>query len=113
VHALAVEALLVRKLKQRTYDIGAQLGGARLTGDSESVSTAGDFDLQAAFDLSQVLVELSAQIGQTVVVGGFQDDVPGYFYSVQWRLFDLSFVYPPHGDQIVDCKTTSMVYDME
>jgi hypothetical protein len=31
-----------------------------------------------------VLVELATKIGETVVVGGFQDDVPGNFYGVQW-----------------------------
>jgi hypothetical protein len=84
--------LLARELKKRTKDVGPQPGGPRLSGDSEAVSAAGDFDVQAAFDLSQVLVELSAQVGQTVVVGGFQDYVLRYFYSVQWWVVDLSFV---------------------
>jgi hypothetical protein len=112
MHSLAVEPLRIRKLKQATYDIRAQLGGARLTGDSESVSTTGDFDVQAAFDLSQVLVELSAQIGQAVIVGGFQDNVLGYRYSVQWRVVDLTSASLYEG-QMVNLKPTLMFCDME
>jgi hypothetical protein len=56
-----------------------------------------------------VLVELSAQVGQTVVVGGFQDYVLRYFYSVQWWVVDLSFVLPRvMGAGLVTCKTTLM-----
>jgi hypothetical protein len=84
MHPLTVQVLLASELKERTNNVGAQSGGARLSGDSETVSAAGDFDVQAAFDLSQVLVELSAQVGQTAVIGGFQDYVLRYFYSVQW-----------------------------
>jgi len=47
------------------------------------VSAAGDFYIEAAFDLAYVLVELSAEIGKTVVIGGFQDQVLGYCYGVQ------------------------------
>jgi hypothetical protein len=114
MHPLTVEVLLSRELKKRTNDVGPQLGGARLARYSESVSTAGDFDVQAAFDLSQVLVKLSAQVGQTVVVGGFQDYVPGYFYSVQWWVIRPLFRPDPGmGTGLATCKTTLMVCHME
>ena len=44
--------------------------------------------------MPQVLVKLSAQICQTFVIGGFQDNVLGYIYSVQWlRIIPLSVKY--------------------
>jgi hypothetical protein len=30
-----------------------------------------------------VLIELTAEVGETTVVGGFQDDIPGYRRAVQ------------------------------
>jgi hypothetical protein len=33
-----------------------------------------------------MLIKLSAEIGETVVVGGLQDNVPGYLYGVQCGL---------------------------
>jgi hypothetical protein len=105
---------LARELEKRTNDIRSQPGGARLSGDSEAVSAAGDFDVQATFDLSQVFVELSAQVGQTAVVGGFQDYVLRYFYSVQWWVVRPLFrPVPGMGAGLVACKTTLMFCCME
>ncbi len=48
--------------------------------------------------MPQVLVKLSAQICQTFVIGGFQDNVLGYIYSVQWlRIIPLSVKYSEQG----------------
>jgi hypothetical protein len=85
-----------------------------LSGDSEAISAAGDFDVQAAFDLPQVLVELSTQVGQAGIVGGFQDDVLGYFYSVQW--WAVRPLFRPVAEMLaglVICKPTLMFSDME
>ena len=35
----------------------------RLSGDAKMVTTTGNFDIEAAFDLPQVFVELAAKIG--------------------------------------------------
>jgi len=83
VHALGIEVLAAGQLEQGPDDVAADLRGAGVTGDAEAVSAAGDVDVQAPFDLLQVLVELAAEIGETTVVGGFQDDVPGYLDCVQ------------------------------
>ena len=61
---------------------------AGMTGDAEAISTAGNFYVEAAFDLSQMLVELSAKIGKAVVVGRFEDDVLGCFYGTQCQSFE-------------------------
>jgi hypothetical protein len=83
MNALGIESLIFCHLKQRMNDVAANLRGTRIAGNPEVVSAASDFNVEAAFDLSQMLIELSAEIGQTVVVGGFQDDFPGYLYGVQ------------------------------
>jgi hypothetical protein len=41
-----------------------------------------------------VLIELAAEIGQTVVVGGLENDIPGYLDCIQVRCFrPLSVFY--------------------
>ena len=75
--------LTIGHAKQGFDQFAASLGSTRITGYAESISAAGNFYFEAAFDLPQVLIELSAEIGETVVVGGLQDDVPGYLYGVQ------------------------------
>jgi hypothetical protein len=51
------------------------------------VAEAGDLDIEAAFDLPQVFIELATEIGQTVVVGGLENDIPGYLDCIQVRCF--------------------------
>ena len=89
--AFGVESFTPGHLKQRMNDISANLRSTRIAGHPKVVSAASDFNVEAAFDLSQMLIELSAKIGQTVVVGGFQDEFPGYLYGVQgWAVSPLS-----------------------
>jgi len=71
------------QLEQRANDMAADFGSIGNTGNLEVISAAGYFYIESAFDLSQVLIELSAKIGETSIVGGFQDDFPGYLYGVQ------------------------------
>ncbi len=78
-----VNPFITGEFEQRANDITADFGSIRNTGDPEVISAAGYFYIKSAFDLSQVLIELSAKIGETSVVGGFQDDFPGYLYGVQ------------------------------
>jgi hypothetical protein len=40
------------------------------------VATTGDFDAQARFNLSKMFVELAAEVGQTLIIGGLKNDVP-------------------------------------
>lgn len=83
MHTLGIQALTICQAKQGLNDIFSNLRSARIPGDAKLVSAAGDFYIEAAFDLAYVLVELSAEIGKTVVIGGFQDQVLGYCYGVQ------------------------------
>ncbi len=54
-----------------------------LSRNTKAIATTGDFDVQAAFDLPQVFIELAAQVGQAVIVGGLEDYVPRNLDSVQ------------------------------
>lgn len=83
MHTLGIQALTICQAKQRLNDVFSDLRSARIPGDAKLVSAAGYFYIEAAFDLAYVLVKLSAEIGKTVVIGGFQDQVLGYCYGVQ------------------------------
>jgi hypothetical protein len=83
MHALGIQTLTICQAKQGLNDVFSNLRSARIPGDAKLVSAAGDIYIEAAFDLAYVLVELSAKIGKTVVIGGFQDQVLGYCYGVQ------------------------------
>ena len=83
VHALGIEALAVRHLEQAVEHIASDLRGTRLPGDSKMVSAACDFYIEAAFDLPQVFIELAAEIGQAIIVGGLENYVPRYLDCIQ------------------------------
>ncbi len=83
MHTLGIQALTIRQAKQRLNDVFSDLRSTRIPGDAKLVSAAGDFYIEAAFNLAYVFVKLSAEIGKTVVIGGFQDQVLGYCYGVQ------------------------------
>lgn len=83
---LRVKSLAIGHAKKGSNYVAPNPGSTGISGYAKKVSAAGDFYLQAAFDLSQMLIKLPAEIGETVVVGGLQDDVPGYLYGVQCGL---------------------------
>jgi hypothetical protein len=76
VYTLRVQAFVRRKPEQGFQEFAA---GFRRTGpasDAKTIAAARDFDAEPAFDLPKVFVELTAQVGEAVVVGGFEDDFP-------------------------------------
>ena len=83
MHALGIEALVVGHLEQCVKNVTADLGRTRLSGDAEMIAAACDFYVEAAFDLPQVLIELTAKIGQTSIVGGLENYVPRYLDCIQ------------------------------
>ena len=99
MHALGIEALVVGHLEERANDVAADPGGAGLAGNAKPVSTTGDFDIEPAFDLAQVLVELTAEVGEPLVVGGFQDNVPGNLGCIQVQVLTTVIrICIPSGD---------------
>ena len=77
------EPLVVRHLEQRQQDVAADFGSAGRSGYPESISTTGNFNIEAAFDLPQVFIELSAEISKADVIGGLEDYVPRNLDSIQ------------------------------
>ena len=73
-----IQSFVAGHTKQGTQDLAADFGGAGHTGNPEMISAAGYFYIEAAFDLSYVLVELSAKIRETAVVSRLQDEFLGY-----------------------------------
>jgi hypothetical protein len=76
VHALRIEALAIRHPEKPVQHITAELGRSWLPGDAKVIAATGDLDIEAAFNLPQVFIELATEIGQTVVVGGLENDIP-------------------------------------
>ena len=83
MYTLPVQSFTAGELEKRENYVHADLGGTRITGDPEAISSAGYIDIEAAFYLPQVLIKLTAKIGQAAVINGFQDDVLRYLYGVQ------------------------------
>ena len=83
MHALGIKALRGGKRKQRLQDVAAGTCCAGISGYSESIAATGDVDVEPALDLSKVFVELPAQVGEAVIVGGLENDVPADLYGVQ------------------------------
>lgn len=61
--SLGIKSFTASYFKQCTKDMAADFCSTGHTGNPEMVSAACNFYVEAAFDLSQVLVELSAKIG--------------------------------------------------
>lgn len=51
----------------------------------ELIAAVADLDSQALFDQAQVLVELAAQVGETVGLERFEDEAMGLYGCVQGR----------------------------
>ncbi len=114
MHALPIQPFTIGHLEKGTNDVPADLGGARITGDPEAISSAGYVDIEAAFYLPQVLIKLAAEVGQAVVIGGFQDDVLRYLYGVQSLEFrPLSINSASLSTWFYDSKRTSKALHME
>ena len=53
----------------------ADFGGAWLAGHTKMIAATGNFHVQAGFDLSKVFIELAAEVGQALVIGGLENDI--------------------------------------
>jgi len=78
VDPFRVQSFLAGHIEQGANHVASGLRGTGHAGDPETISATGYFNVESAFDLAQVLVELAAEIGEATVVGGFQDDVLRY-----------------------------------
>jgi hypothetical protein len=53
----------------------------RFTNELELIAAVADLDAQALFDQAQVLVELSAQVGETASLKRLEDKAMGFCYG--------------------------------
>ena len=74
-------------VEQRMQYVAAKLGSTGLAGNAKVIAAACDLDIEAAFDLPQVFIELAAEIGQTGIVGGLENDVPRNLDCIQDECF--------------------------
>ena len=76
MNAFRIKSLPIRQFEQGLKYIAADLGIGRPPRHAEVVATARNLHAQACFYLSKVFVELAAEVGQTLIIGGLKNDVP-------------------------------------
>ena len=64
-------------------DISAGFGSTRLAGNPKTITAAGNFNIEAAFNLPQVFIKLTAKVRKAIVIGGLEDYVPRNLDSIQ------------------------------
>jgi hypothetical protein len=87
VYTLRVQPLVIRHIKEGTQNVAADFRRTGITGNTKTIPAAGYFNVEAALDLAKVLIKLTAEVGKATVVGGYQDNVPGYVWRVQVYVF--------------------------
>jgi len=75
--------LVICHFEQRQQNIAANFGCARTPGHTKAIAAAGNFNIQAALNLAQVFIKLSAQVSKAEVIGGLENDVPRNLDSTQ------------------------------
>ena len=83
MHTFRIEPFLVGHREQLRQDVAAHFRRTGLPGNPETVTATRDFNVEAAFDLPQVFVKLTAEIGKAVVIGWLEHYVPRNLDSIQ------------------------------
>ena len=73
MYTLPIQAFAAGHTKQGFNDRTANPGSGRFSGNPKAIATTGDFNIEAAFDLTQMFVKLAAEIGKAAIIGGLQD----------------------------------------
>jgi hypothetical protein len=76
MNAFGVEALVTGQFEQGFEYIAANFRSAWPPCYTKVIAPTGDFNVQSALNLAKVLVELAAEISQTLIVGGLENDIP-------------------------------------
>ena len=79
--------ILMFRIEQRVQHVATELSSPRLSGYAKVVTAACDLDIEAAFDLPQVFIELAAEIGQTGIIGRLENYVPRNLDCIQDECF--------------------------
>ena len=83
MYPLRIEVFAIRHRKQLRQYVATHFGSTGLPGNPEAVTTTGNFNVQAVFDLPQVFIKLTAKIGKAVVIGRLENYVPRNLDSIQ------------------------------
>jgi hypothetical protein len=83
MNTLRVQSLAVGHFEQRQQYVAPDLSRSGAAGNPEAISAAGNFDIEAAFDLPQVFIKLATQVREAVVISGLKDNVPKNPDSIQ------------------------------
>jgi len=83
VHTFRIEAFLIGHLEQLRQDVTTHFGRTGLAGNPETITATGDFNVEATFDLPQMFIKLTAEIGKAVVIGWLENYVPRNLDSIQ------------------------------
>jgi hypothetical protein len=88
VDAFRIETLVIGQLKKLGEHVTPDLCGAGSTCYAKTISAARNLYVEAAFDLPQMFIKLTAQVGKAVVIGGLENDVPRNLDSTQNRYLE-------------------------
>jgi len=91
MHTFGIETLAIGHFEKPGEHVAADLGSARLARDTKAIAATRDLDVEAAFDLPQVFIKLTAQVGEAVVIGGLENNVPRNLDSTQNRYLQPLF----------------------
>lgn len=83
MHTLRVEPFVVSHRKQLAQYVAANLCRTRKSGNPETITPTGDFDIKAALNLPQVFIKLAAEVGKAAIIGWLEDEVPRNLDSIQ------------------------------
>lgn len=83
MHALGIEPFTVCHVEQGFEYVTANLRSAWLACHPKAIPATGNFDIEAAFYLPQMFIELAAKVCKTIIVGGLEDDIPRNLDSIQ------------------------------
>ena len=60
MYALRIKSFMIGHPEQRAQHIATDPGSARITCDAKAISAAGNFNIETAFYLAKMLIELAA-----------------------------------------------------
>lgn len=70
------QSFRVGQLEQLAQHAFARLRGARRTDDSKVITAISDLDIEPSLDMTQMLIELTAEIGEPGVIFRLQNQIP-------------------------------------
>jgi len=95
VYAFGIESLFVSHFEQGQQDVAAYFGSPWPPGNPEAIAMTGYFNVKATFDLPQVFIKLTAEIGKAVIISRLEDYVPRNLDSIQCLYLKPLRTMPP------------------